>query len=191
MEGKKKLIVFFILLSGFSFGQREIYVRPGLINAGMTITPSFMLNRREINYYVSGHLEGMLDEHLSLRGETFYFVDSDRDTSYFKTSARTYFGLQYHLNKGNFDSHIGLMPGLAIMQVNGNVNWAGEKITHVVPTVAINLGTTFYVWKFFNFFANLTYVHSTIRGITNASGKTDELMISAGLGLNINLIKAK
>ena len=186
-----RIIIIACLMSTSVMAQREDYVRPGLITAGMTISPSVMLNRSESNYYLSGHLDGRLDEHLSFRGETFYFIDSNQDDPYFKTAGRTYFGLLYHLNKGNFDSHVGFMPGIALMEVNGNVNSEGRSSLEVVPTFAANIGVTYYVWKFFNFFMNVTYVHSTVRDIRIKSGRTDELLLSAGLGFNINTVKAK
>ena len=189
MELRAFVVMCFI--SAITFGQRELYVRPGLINASATITPTLMLNRPESNYYISGHLEGMVDEHLSFRGETFYFIDSDKDTSFFKTSMRTYFGVLYHLNKGNFDSHIGFMPGIALMQVNPKIDPLSGNTVQAVPTFAINLGITYYIWKFFNFYANVTYANSTIRDIRGTSGRADEIMISAGLGFNINTVKAK
>ena len=77
------------------------------------------------------------------------------------------------------------------MQIHGNFDASGENPLHVVPTFATNIGVTYYIWKFFNFFANVTYVHSTVRDIRNMNGRTDELMISAGLGLNINAVKVK
>lgn len=180
-----------LLFAGMVQAQREQYVRPGLISAGMTITPTLMLNRSESNYYVSGHLEGRLDQHLSFRGETFYFVGSSKETPYFNFNTRTYFGLLGHINKGNFDSHIGFMPGLCVMQINGYPDPDGSLPYHVVPSMAANIGMTYYVWKFFNFFANFTYVHSTAHRVPGRGGATDEIMVSAGLGLNINAVKAK
>lgn len=185
------LISVFVTIVFGVLGQREQYVRPGLINAGLTITPSTMLNRNESNIYLSGHLEGRLDKHLSIRGETFYYVDGKNEVPYFNFNTRTFFGVLYHLNKGNFDSHIGFMPGMSVMQINGDFNTKGDMPYRVVPSMAANIGVTYYVWKFFNFFANVTYVHSTAHQVIRPGGRSDELMISAGLGLNVNTVKAK
>lgn len=185
------MICVFVLTSISALGQREQYVRPGLINSGLTITPSTMLNRNENNIYLSGHLEGRLDKHLSIRGETFYYIDGKNEIPYFNFNTRTFLGVLYHVNKGNLDSHIGFMPGMSIMQINGDLNTKGEMPYRVVPTFAANIGVTYYVWKFFNFFANVTYVHSTAHQVVRTNGRNDELMISAGLGLNVNAIKAK
>jgi hypothetical protein len=59
------------------------------------------------------------------------------------------------------------------------------------PSVAVHLGTTYYVWKIFHFYFDVSYVKSTLRGLTVGSLATDELLFSAGLGLHINTIKPK
>lgn len=183
-----RVVLIVVFFSSFqAFAQREVYIRPGLISTGLTISPSQMLNRAESNYYLSGFITGRLDKHLSFRGESHYFVDGALDVPYFKSGLRTHFGLQYHLSKGNFDAHIGFLPGLAVQEVNGEV----FSPVHVTPSFSSNVGVTYYVWKFFNFFANVTYLHSTIHDVTGGNGRTDELMFSAGLGLNINTVKAR
>lgn len=187
----RTLIVVFVCVVFRVFGQSEVYVRPGLLNAGLTITPSTMLNRNENNIYLSGHLEGRLDDRLSIRGETFYYIDGKNEIPYFNFNTRTFLGVLYHMNKGNFDSHVGFMPGMSVMQINGDYNHSNELPYRVVPSFAANVGVTYYVWKFFNFFANVTYVHSTANHVTVGNGRADELMVSAGLGLNVNTIKAK
>ena len=189
--GTKKIITLIGLISFTAFGQKEIYVRPGLLTATATISPSFMLNRPEVNYYISGYCQGRLDNHFSFRGETHYFVDGAEKVPYLNLSSRTYFGILGHLSKGNFDSHIGFMPGISVMQMNGDFNTKGELRTHVVPSYSANIGVTYYVWKVFNFFANFTYVNSNIRQARGMNGKSDEFMISAGLGFNVNTVRAK
>ena len=84
------------------------------------------------------------------------------------------------------------MPGFTIAQVNRNFNQQGKNPVHFVPSFSANIGVTYYVWKVFNFFANVTYINSTVRGMDNSvNGRADELMISAGLGFNVNAVRAK
>ena len=45
--------------------------------------------------------------------------------------------------------------------------------------------------KFFNFFVDVAYVNSTYRGLSFGSEKTDELILSAGLGFNLQTRKKK
>ena len=61
--------------------------------------------------------------------------------------------------------------------------------TSVCPSFALTAGTSFYVWKYFHFFANLSYVNSTAHGINGGSMRADELIFSAGLGFNLNTKK--
>ncbi|MFT5779725.1 MAG: hypothetical protein ACI837_002684, partial [Crocinitomicaceae bacterium] len=42
-----------------------------------------------------------------------------------------------------------------------------------------------YVWKYFHFFANATYVRSKVSGVSFGPHQTDEFMFSAGLGFQI------
>ena len=185
------LIIGMCLLAGSVSAQRELYVRPGLLSSSLTISPTFMLNRDESSYYLTGFLEGKLDNHLSFRGETHYHVGGSERIPYFKLASRTHFGIQYHLNKGNLDGYIGLMPGFMITQVNNDFNSLGENPVHVVPSFSTNIGVSYYVWKVVHFFANVTYVHSTVNEVRDVNSRADELMISAGLGFNINAVKQK
>jgi hypothetical protein len=179
------------LVAFSGMAQREDYIRPGLLKASATISPGWMLNKPELNYNVSGFLEGYLEKKLSLRGETHYFVDGKNDVPFYKFNSRTFFGVLYHVNKNNLDGHVGFMPGVSFIQVNGDLNSSGKNPVHVVPSFSANIGLTFYVWKFCHFFANATYVHSTINGLKDVDGRSDEFMISAGLGFNVNMLKAK
>lgn len=174
-----------------STAQQDIYIRPGLLGAGTTISPSFMLNKSEMNYYITGFLEGFVDKHVSIRGETHYFVDGKEDLPFLKNSIRTHFGISYHRNHKNLDGFINFMPGAAIMQINGAYKPNGDIQTHVVPSFKVGVGVTYYVWKIFNFFAEVSYYNSTARNLNNVDGRTDELMISAGLAFNVNTIRAK
>ena len=187
---KPTLIVAYIF-SFCLYGQKEVYIQPGLIKSSLTISPSWMLNKPEFNYYLSGFLEGYLEKKISLRGETHYFVDGKKETPFLKFNSATYFGVLYHVNKNNTDAHIGFMPGISIMQINNEHVANDQNKTQIAPSFSANLGVTFYVWKYCHFFANITYMHATLRGVRGASGRADELMISAGLGFNFNAIKAQ
>ena len=77
------------------------------------------------------------------------------------------------------------------MEVNGDRGLDGKQNIHVVPSVSVNVGMTFYVWKIFNFFAEANYMHSTINSLGGIDGRSDEILISAGLSFNVNLIRAK
>jgi len=185
----KLTIIAASLLSLGLYGQNKDYIGPGLLKSSLTISPSWMLNRPEINYYLSGFVEGYLERNISLRGETHYFVDGKREIPYLNRNSATYFGVLYHINKNNTDAHIGFMPGISIIQINSSSVSNTQNRTHVNPSFSINIGATVYIWKFCHFFTNITYIHTTLRGEGELNGRADELMISAGLGFNFNAIK--
>lgn len=175
----------FIVVFGKTIAQEhKSYINPGLLTATTTLSPAKMLNRNEINYYVTGFMEGRLDKHISLRGEAGYMLGNSND-QLLKNNIRTFFGVQYGFPIRNLDLHIGLMPGLSIMQSNRSA--AGKYET--VPSISLNAGMKFYVWKYFNFFANFSYIHASMSNLVQQSGMSDELMLSAGLGFNFQVLK--
>lgn len=176
-----------ILISLKSVAQEEIYIRPGLLKASATIAPGKMLNRTVNTIYLSGFLEYHTEKNISLRGDTYWYIDgtSEKTTDYMLSNAsRTYFGAFYHWNLKNWDNYFGFQPGISLLRF-GSVS---PKIS-VCPSFAATAGSTFYVWKYFHFFANLTYVNSTAYGINGGSLRSDELIFSAGLGFNVNTKK--
>lgn len=189
----KGIVVIMCLLSLNGVAQQEVYVRPGLIRSTMTFSPSYMLNNKTTNYYLTGLLEGYLNKTLSIRSEAHYLVGSKSPdlSPHFKNSVRASLGIQLHKNIKNFDSYVGFMPSFSLSQLNKEVDIDGKHPFHFEPSFAIKAGVTYYVWKFFNFFAEATYHNTTIIGLDRIDGRSDELMISAGLGFNINTMKAK
>lgn len=172
------------------------YRQPGLLSASMTFSPGTMLNRKSNNFYLSGFAEYQLDNKVSLRGDSYVFLNSSDAIPFVQQGFRTYFGAFYHLNQAlysNWDVKIGFQPGVSIMQPElWVVNSPGvepQSRYHVSPSFSISTGVDYYVWKYFHFFANLAYVNSTMRGLPDGGEKTDELLFSAGLGFQIQTRK--
>ena len=67
---KEKIGKFILILICFpvwsAFGQNPNYINPGLLSFSTTLSPAIMLNRDEINYYVTGFIEGKVTKHISL-----------------------------------------------------------------------------------------------------------------------------
>lgn len=173
---------FFVLSCALAFAQ-ENYIQSGILKASATISPSRMLNRPVNNIYISGFLEYHLDKKLSLRGDNYFFIDGEAEKvtdETFSGASRTYFGLFYHFNKSNWDSYLGAQPGLSLLRfsaISSGISFS--------PSFAMTAGTTYYIWDYFHFFANLTYVNSTVRQVQGGSRKADELILSAGLGFQL------
>jgi len=198
--GKTKIIVLIAILSSAMVSAQDVstsstsseekyYVRPGLLTATATISPSIMLNRNQINYYVTGFWQIRFHKNLTFRGEGHYLTGGNKDIPYFRNNGRLHFGVEYHKSVKNFDSYIGFMPGFSVLQLTEDRSLANEQMTRFVPGFSANIGVTYYVWKYFNFFANFTYLNTTVRGVTQTNNRADEIMLSAGLGFNINAKK--
>lgn len=181
-----RIISLIVLMGSFiAFGQEQ-YIRQGTLKASATIAPSKMLNRDVQNIYLNGFVAYQLDEHLSLRGETFFYIkgaaNAPTDMVY-NGAMNTYFGAFYHRGVNNWDNYVGFQPGVSVVQT---IYKSGAS---VIPSFAFKIGTAYYVWKYFHFFADLTYTNTTVRGISIGSLRSDELIISAGLGFQINTKK--
>jgi hypothetical protein len=170
--------------------EEPTYFRPGLLKASATISPGRMLQNKANSIYISGFLEYVLDRKYSLRGDVFQFVDarySDETLLEPNFMNRLYFGAFRHFGKKNLKFYSGVQAGMTFMQYYHSFS-QGRKFS-VEPSFALKAGTTFYVWKYFHFFADLTYVNSTTRGLIFGSQKMDELIFSAGLGFQIQTRK--
>ncbi len=172
--------IFVCLLIAFSGLAQEQYIRPGLLAASSTFSPSTMLNRNEQNFYITGFAEYFLDTKFSFRSDTYLFLNSQNDQPTIKDGLRSYFGIAYHFNKGNWDGHLGFQPGVTYMNMKETTT-----TSTLLPSVALRIGTSYYVWKYFHFFANLTYTKSKLRDYNRGNIQTDELIFSAGLGFQI------
>jgi hypothetical protein len=178
--------VFYTLIFLFClpvYSQKQSYIKPGLLSASATLSPSIMLNRSETNYYITGFLEGRIHKSISLRGEMHYML-GNADTKFLKNNLRTTFGIQYGIPFGNFELHAGFAPGFSVMQ-----SYFKTSNTEFVPSVQLNIGARFYVWKVFHFFSNFSYIHSRLNNLDRVNGMADEFMISAGLGFNFQVLK--
>jgi len=166
------------------------YFRLGLLKVSATISPGVMLQNKANSIYISGFLEYALDSKHSLRADVFQFVDATyADGSLLEPNFmnRLYFGAFRHFGKKNLKFYTGAQAGMTFMQYYHSFN-QGKKFS-VAPSFSLKAGTTFYVWKYFHFFAELTYINSTTRGLVFGSQKMDELIFSAGLGFQINTRK--
>lgn len=169
-----------------------LYFNPGLIKASATIAPGRMLQNKANSINLSGFLECVIDKNYSFRGDIFQFIDADYSSKTLIEPAfqnRLFFGACRHFGKNNLKFNIGVQMGTTITTYNQS--WFTGNRTHVAPSYALKSGVTYYVWKYFHFFADLTYINSTLRGTSFGSHRMDELIFSAGLGFQVNVLKSK
>lgn len=166
-------------------GAAQDYIQPGLLVGEATFSPSTMLNRNVQNFYLSGNLEYFTDKKVSFKGQSHLFLNGNDPSAIFEQRVMTYFGAMYHFNRSNWDQHIGFSPGVTVTQ-SGIHNEDGNRYPLMVnPSFAVEVGTTYFVWKYFNFFARVTYLNAKLSGTLLENQRTDELMISAGLGFQV------
>lgn len=190
-----RLIMAFSIITFSAFGQ-DVYLNDGIIKASATITPSEMLATDQSNFYFSGFLEYHMTKSTSFRGEAFMFVDSRKAEGGLRPlngGMRVFTSGNYHWNKGNFDYALGAGPGLSILRLlNGDPNAVYVTSPYEVkyiPSFIVQTGVTYYVWKYFHFFANVSYVATPATHMYSGPVKRihnlDEIMFSAGLGFQL------
>lgn len=179
------------LLTFGSFGQ-ESYIQPGLLKSSATISIGDMLANTDQNYYISGFAEYHLTKNISLRGDIYFMMPVSEDQINFysaplmKDGVRSFFGAFYHFNRGNFDYNIGFQPGLNVLNVRNNAPLNESLYSRIAsPGFNIQTGVTYYVWKYFNFFAEVNYVRANLFGVNHFANNADEIIFSAGLGFQI------
>jgi hypothetical protein len=191
--------VFVFIWSTVAFGQQTGFVAaptqqpssyrvPGTLAGSATFTPGVMLNRNQVNYYLMFFANYHLDRRVSLKSDSYLFLNSSSESAQEQSIFRSYFGAFYHFNAteyGNWDASIGFQPGVTYMEQSGAAGFNSS----LVPSLAVSVAFDYYVWKYFHFFTQLSYVNSTMRDLPGGSLRTDELLFSAGLGFQIRTFK--
>lgn len=182
------LLLLVLLCADIKSQNEDGFHTKGLLKATSTISPGFMLNQQRTNIYVNGELEYFAEEKVSLRGDGYWYLGSQQNPDLLKKNSAMYWGALYHFRKNQADCFIGFQPGLSITQpVVDEKYYYSDYGIQVCPQMSVLAGFTYYVGKYFNFFANTRYVKSSYRN--NIHIGLDELRISAGLGFNIHLKK--
>lgn len=188
---KNSIFLFFLILCiGKIHSQDAPIIRKGLLRAQGTICPSYMLSDKQSYFYLHGNIEGYVSEKISFAGEVYYSLgNTSGNTTIFDYNHSLFFGSSYHFTKKNSDLYIGLQPGISFTKLNENGLSIDVMHTGVNPLFSSLIGYNFYVNKFFHFFLQSRLVI----GQHNFDRHEDlsEIRFSAGLGFNINTIKAK
>lgn len=165
-------------------------LRKGLFRSFLTITPGIPLNEANTHIYLHGGFEYFLQNKVSFTGHGFWYIDSQKKNGSLKQNSSILWGLRYHfpIRQKKFDTFVGLEPGIALVQAKTGEQLSVRKAT---PLISASAGFSFYVWRFFNFFTEVRYVHGSHPTEWNQTVRLDDIRISAGLGWNVNLIRKK
>lgn len=175
--------------------QRE-FVRKGLLRAQGTITPAVMLSDGSLNIYLHGDIEFHLQRRVSLKGDGYYFLDTQGD-GLLRHNHGVFFGPQYHFPIRRFVPYVGMQPGLGYVQATNEMLADPEGVripmsseASFVPLVSATAGFNFYVGRFLHFLAMVRYVHGR-HAAPWGNLPLDEFRFSLGLGWNVQTIKAR
>ena len=182
---RKMIIIPMLLIMPWTFSQQKVNLEPGVLKAYMTIAPSTMLNHNVDNFYLSGSLEYYLDNKLSFKGHSYLFVNGNAEEPLFDLNLRSYFGVEYHFIKNNFDAHIGFSPGANFIDPSEPEGVAPVTTVRIAPSVAFDAGINYFVWKYMHFFVDVTYVNARLPQTLRGSAQIDEIILSAGLGFQL------
>lgn len=191
MEKIKCSVLFVLCLFCLnSKAQEENIIRKGLFRTTLTISPAVLFKSKQSLFYLHGNFEGYVTPKISIAGEAYFSLgNASSITPTFKFNHNIFFGASYHFTKNNNDFYLGLQPGIAITRLVVLSENSGNPKTGVNPVVAMVIGYNYYVHKYFHFFVQTRFIAG--QHLYNEHKDLSEFRFSAGLGFNINAIKAR
>ncbi len=166
----------------------------GVLSASATYAPGIMLNQDRVNYHLHAFAEYHFNRSVSVKSDSYLFLNSPSTELQGLKMIRSYFGMFYHLNQmpgDHWDVKIGFLPGITYAENGQFLNGQEIRTTSLAPSFSTATGFDYFVWKYFHFFSQVSYVHATMRGLPNGSERMDELMLSLGLGFQIPTRKSR
>lgn len=167
---------------------KPLYRNVGVLSASTTLAPGLMLNRNQVNFNLHAFAEYHLNRSVSVKSDSYLFLNSPNLELNDLKMIRSYFGMFYHFNQtfsSNWDFKVGFLPGVTYSEQSVLFEQEERRLGSLAPSFSLAVGFDYYVWKYFHFFSQVSYVQSTIRGLPNGSERADELLFSVGLGFQV------
>lgn len=194
MESKKIIFALFILVSvcGNLFSQEENqqYIHKNLTRTTLTFSTGYFPEYRTSSVYLTGNLEYYTNNKISVRGDSYYFVNIIKTPKY--TIAQVpiplknnglFFGALYHFkSNSHFDPYLGLQPGIAISQ--SLIENQTSSVT-ANPLFSSVLGFNYYAKKYAHLFINARYVSGKHLSDARTPMSLNEIRFEFGLGFNL------
>ena len=194
METKKIIAAaFFIIAVAAAHAQPVVKKRTGNLRGQGNIAAGYLLNQKTSAAYLAGDWDLFIDENVSVTGEGWYGFKLRNSTTGLLNNHAVFGGLNYHLlKKGRFDPYIGFSPGVAIVKM-GYLNEESSLQTDytAAPLISGVIGCNYYVGSIFHFFVKMRGVAGRARGAAPEPSSLNEIKLTAGLGWNLRLWKAK
>lgn len=141
------------------------------------------------NVYIHGDLEYYTSNKISIRGESYFFMNGLKGDRIFAYNHSTFTGINYHFpTRNKIDPYIGFQPGLAMSQKAIDTEELGSESyrnTIYSPLFSGLVGVNFYADKFFHVFANVRYVNGNLLSTYSSPVSLNEIRVSFGLGFNL------
>lgn len=173
---------------GYAIQRPPVYKVDGLLSASATFAPGFMIHSVQTNYHLNAFAEYHINQKVSVKSDSYWFLNSPNANTFDLKMLRSQFGMFYHFNENysNWDVKLGLLPGVMYSQRAELLPTDGViRINSVAPSLSVAAGFDYYIWKYFHFFSQVSYVHATARGLYHGPQRMDEVLITAGLGFQI------
>lgn len=172
------------------------YTYKGLIRASSSFGTGFMTKNDLKNVYITGDLEYYLNNRISVRGETYAFLNSlDNPTSPLLQNHQLFSGASYHFRPDkSLDFYVGLQPGIAYSQTSMlqlEPTDPAKSDATLNPLVSGITGINYFATRIFHLFINARYVSG--KHLSNAPEpmSLNEFRIQFGLGINFRVLKEK
>jgi hypothetical protein len=185
---KVMLLIAIVLYATSTYAQQPNYVRAGLVRSQLTLSPGYFFADNNTYFYFHGNLEGFIEDRLSLSGDSYMFLGNQTsDSGLLKMNQSSFFGMAKHISNGRSDFYVSFQPGFSITQLNKSEQHASNALAFN-PMVSTAIGYNYVFYKYFHFFTQLRYCYGN-HLYTRPVGLS-EIRFSAGLGFNINTVKA-
>lgn len=182
------LFLFATFFGGHGIAQNSFPLTDGLLRANFTISPGYLLKQKSFTIYLHGEIEYFPEDKLSLKGDFFYYIDSQQNGMGFETNHSILAGGVYYFGKSGLIPYFGLQPGVNISKYkdNGSANMFVSK-RQISPVFSATSGFVFIFHNYFNFYFSLNYINGKFFADLPQPEKLNEIRLSAGLGFNIFL----
>lgn len=199
--GKKETITLLLCLLGTSLfaqtNQDSTFVGKNLIRTFGCFAFDYRMKQNTWDYRLHGFVEYFPEKRVSIMGELYQYLDSNKDLPIIKNNTSVALGMGYHWPTKRLDPYVFYMGGgnfytSQVMQADSTVlseDWDNPS-THLNPMVGLGAGINLYVWKYLHFFVQFRYHHTFIYSNVHIQNM-DSFSVSYGLGFNFFARKKK
>lgn len=181
--GKKIILVLALICSTFVVGQTKVSYYP-LINFSGTISPGKFISQKGTAIHLNGFLEYTLDRKYSVRGDLYRFIRGAASSSNFVLPYQInqlYVGAFRSFGKNNWRQYVGFQPGITLSRDM----LSSYNKPQIRPSFSLKIGSSFSFYKYFNFYLDVSFNKTQLRGLLSSTNNLNEFLFSGGLGFQL------